>query len=160
MTIRDPEKYCAALWDWSFLKPCFLGTAIAAADLDGMLDEDGVVQKHGYVERLGHHLLFETTVPLNRDMTIGQMRSHESLVKVGFSIVYLWGQANSFPIHTVQVWKEFSPHPGNKIRNVGEAGLVSWVSKWFRWSTQNPIHPPLAFLFFTTSEPPAEQIDP
>lgn len=152
MTIRDPVKYCAALWDWAFLKPCFIGTAIGVADLDGILDDEGVVQKHGYVERFGHHLVFETTVPLGRVMTVGQLRSHESLVRVGFSIIYLWGEANSFPIHTVQIWREFAEQAGEKYSNVSEAGLVGWVSKWFRWSTQNPITPPLAPAFFAKPE--------
>ncbi|TAI59827.1 MULTISPECIES: hypothetical protein [Bradyrhizobium] len=149
--IRDPVKYCAALWDWDFLKPCFNGTAIRVADLDGLLDDEGIVQKHGYVERYGHHLLFETTVP-DREMTSGQLRSHSSLVKVGFCVVYLWGVPNSFPIHKVQVWKEFEAQRGDVNVNVSEAGLVGWVCKWFRWSTQNPITPPLEPAFFDRAE--------
>jgi hypothetical protein len=152
--IRDPVKYCAALWQWDFLRPCFCGTAIRVADLDGMLDDEGVVQKHGYVERFGHHLVFETTVP-DREMTTGQFISHASLVRVGFSIIYLWGEPNSFPIRKVQVWKEFVEQPGEKIHSVSEAGLVSWVGKWFRWATQNPITPPLPPTFFAKPEIPA-----
>ena len=151
--IRDPVKYCAALWQWDFLRPCFHGTAIRIADLDGLLDDEGVVQKHGYVERFGHHLLFETTVP-DREMTEGQAISHRSLIRIGFSILYLWGTPNSFPIRKVQVWKEFADHPNDPVLWISEAGLIGWVSKWFTFVNQNPITPPPSAAFFVKPEIP------
>jgi hypothetical protein len=146
--IRDPVKYCAALWQWDFMLPVFHGTLIRVADLDGMLDADGIDQKHGYVERCGHHLVFETTVPPDREMTKGQLISHASLVKVGFSIVYLWGPPNCFPIHQVQIWKEFTEHAGDRLIDVSQVALVGWVRRWFMNATDNPITPPLAPEFF------------
>src|SRR5882672_6136299 len=149
--IRDPKKYCAALWDWDFLKPCFRETVIRVADLDGLLDDDGIIQKHGYVERYGHHLMFETTVP-DREMTPGQMISHGQLVKVGFTIIYLWGPANVFPIRKVQIWREFEEQRRDASASVSKAALVKWVRKWFRWSSENHITPPLAKAFFDSPE--------
>jgi hypothetical protein len=117
MSIFDSQKYCAALWNWDFLMPCFCGTGIRVADLDGMLDDDRVVQKHGYVERGCHHSLFETTVPIERTIRTGQLRGHYALVRVGFSVIYLWGEPNRFPIYKMQIWREFKDQPNDPIPN-------------------------------------------
>jgi hypothetical protein len=153
MSLFDPKKYCESLWDWDFLRPCFYvegrSHGIGVADLDGVVgDEGSIVQKHGYVERFRHHLLFETTVPLEREIWKGQVISHAALVKIGFSVIYLWGKPNNFPLHKMQVWREFNDHPNDPVLDVTEARLVALVTKWFEHACQNPITPPPKNLFF------------
>ena len=51
MTINDPVKFCAGLWDWGILNGCFGDTLIKPTDIDG------------FVERNGKFLFFETKSP-------------------------------------------------------------------------------------------------
>jgi hypothetical protein len=149
--IRDPVKYCAALWDWDFLRQCFVDN-IGVSDLDGLVDEGEIAAKQGYVERFCHHLLFEATNVPNRAIKPGQTRGHAALVKVGFSIIYLWGKPNVFPVGEVQLWREFEDKPRDPVQNASEAALVGLVRKWFLHACRYPITPPPQESFFIKTE--------
>lgn len=133
MTIRDPVAYCASLWDWSFLDDCFGTTGIRVSDVDGYASpyDDRVEQKHGRVHRYGHWIIFETkgdgvAIPW------GQSRDHRDLVRVGFTVVYLWGRPND-PT-AMQVWYEGKHHPESLIRPATLADIHDLVCRWFRFA--------------------------
>jgi hypothetical protein len=130
MTINDPVRYCASLWDWSFLDDCFGATRIRVSDIDGFASpyDDHVEQKQGRVHRNGHWIVFETKGD-GVEIPLGQRRDHRDLVRVGFTVVYLWGQPND-PT-AMQVWYEGKTHPENQIQPVTLADIHDLVCRWF-----------------------------
>jgi hypothetical protein len=82
MTINDPVKFCAGLWDWGCLNGCFGDTKIKPTDVDG------------FVERKGKFLWLETKSP-GVKIPYGQARTFKALVRTGLFVVFvIWGQTN------------------------------------------------------------------
>lgn len=81
MTIKNPEKFVAGLWDWGCLDNCFPGK-IKVTDIDGL------------VERKGHFLVLETKSP-GVPIPLGQQIMFKNLQRSGlFTIVVVWGNTN------------------------------------------------------------------
>ena len=117
MTIRDPEKFCESLWDWSCLKGCLGDGKIEPTDGDGL----------AFVERNSYFLLLETKLP-KAEIPEGQHRLFLSFCNKNNCVVFvIWGK------------------PGNpekmKIYDCGSIyykdpcdldGLRSSVDKWYQ----------------------------
>ncbi len=117
MTIRDPEKFCAALWDWGFLDGCFGGTKIRVTDVDG------------FVERNGHYLVIEAkssgaSIPFGQAIMFRQMQAGKR-----HTVILLWGTP---PIpEFIQV---FGPKGTTQIMPSSQEHLQKWVSNWFEYA--------------------------
>lgn len=114
MTIQDPERFVAGLWDWSILDGCFGNTKIMPTDIDG------------FVERNGYFLLLETKAP-KVELKIGQMTAFERLTKTKVvTVIVIWGVANKPEEVQMFSWNGTSvrlPCHTEKLRYM--------VSRWF-----------------------------
>lgn len=82
MTIEDPKRFVAGLWDWKILNGCFGDTKIAPTDLDG------------FVERNGFFLTIETKSP-GVEVKQGQQLTFERRVQSGVdTVIVVWGETN------------------------------------------------------------------
>jgi hypothetical protein len=154
MPIDRPQKYLEGIWDWGFLNEvCFPGTSpnYGISDLDGFSDYEGIEPKQGYNHRRGHHLLIEAK-DVNVRIKKGQLIYHADLTKIGFSIIYLWGKANTFPIRKLQWWREFRENPNEPRQEVSKDRLIELVCKWFQHADRYPISPPPEAAFYTSKE--------
>lgn len=117
MTINDPVKFCAGLWDWAILDGCFGETRIRPTDIDGL------------IERRGKFFLLETKAP-GADVPDGQMRTFDALLETGaFHILIVWGETNK-PQRAMlykrgQHWK-IDPCSIQRLREI--------VSNWYRYA--------------------------
>jgi len=59
MTIRDPERFLAGLWDWGVFTGCFGKTRISPTDVDGLVEHN-------------RHFLFLEAKPSKGSLTQGQ----------------------------------------------------------------------------------------
>ena len=79
MTINNPEKFCASLWDWACLDGCFGVTRIKPSDIDGI------------IERNGKFLVIETKLP-GVEIPTGQDILLKALAaKEDFMVLCVWG---------------------------------------------------------------------
>ncbi len=82
VTINDPKKFVAGLWDWGCLDSCFPGR-MKVTDIDGFL------------ERNSKFLVLETKgkgVPVPK----GQEIMFKNMQKTGlFTVVIVWGEPGS-----------------------------------------------------------------
>ena len=117
MTIHDPEKYCAGLWDWAILDGCFGNTRIRPTDIDG------------FVERNGRLLVIETKSP-RAQIPHGQWITFNELLKTGvFTIMVVWGNTNK--PQAIQVMGR------NGINDIAQCDLKrlrEWVSRWYMYA--------------------------
>ena len=125
MTINNPEKFVAGLWDWGTLDGCFGDTKIMPTDLDG------------FVERNGKFLVLETKAP-GVEVKRGQQLTFERLVSTGvFTVVLVWGDTNKpcrVTVMTRQTTREYT---------AADMGTLRWiVSSWFQWANRNFTPPP------------------
>lgn len=116
MTINDPVKYCAGLWDWSILDGCFGDTKIKPTDVDG------------FVERNGKFLWLETKSP-GVEIPTGQQITFDALMKTGiFTVFVIWGDTNS--PKEIQVMT----YLGKCLKKACDLnGLRDLVSRWYKW---------------------------
>ena len=83
MTINDPDKFMAGIWDWKILDGCFGESRIKPTDIDGM------------VERNGNFLFLETKSP-GASLPVGQEISFKHLVRrAGAVVMVVWGEQNN-----------------------------------------------------------------
>lgn len=125
MTIEDPAKFCAGLWDWGELTGCFGETRIMPTDLDG------------FVERNGKFLVLETKAP-GAAIPKGQQITFDRLVSTGFfTVVVVWGETNKpqrILLMTSQITKTYQ---------VADMAMLRWiVSSWFQWANSSFTPPP------------------
>lgn len=120
MTIHNLDSYIAALWDWGFLDKCF-DYGIRVSDLDGI------------VERNGWCLVIEAKGP-GRAVPTGQRKMFAALVKLGFTVLVVWGKANK-PQH-MQVWYPHRRAPEKQVPAT-EDSIRDIVERWFRWANAN-----------------------
>ncbi len=115
MTINNPDKYLAGIWDWAILDGCFGETHIKPTDIDGM------------VERNGNFLFLETKapgVPLPR----GQEISFRRLAAQPDTVVMVvWGEQNQ-PVQ-LQVFSSLFPD-GKLIKADGDT-FRHFVQVWY-----------------------------
>lgn len=117
MTIQDPEKFCAGLWDWKILEGCFGNTRIMPTDCEGI------------VERNGYFLYFETKSP-GANVPEGQRIFIKSLVATGkFTVFILWGRKNQ--PERVQVYTRHTEHAPESC---DVQRLRKLVTSWFRFA--------------------------
>lgn len=117
MTIQDPVKFCAGLWDWAILDGCFGETRIRPTDVDG------------FIERHEKFLLLETKAP-GASIPEGQMRTFDALVKLKvFTVMVIWG-TNGSP-EEIQVITRWARHDKKRC-DISE--LRKLVSKWFEYA--------------------------
>ena len=120
MTINDPVKYCAGLWDWGILDGCFGETMIKPTDVDG------------FVERKGKFLWLETKA-LGVVVPTGQQLTFDALIKTGiFTIFIIWGSAN-VP-QEIQVMTFLGKHTKEEC---DLEKLRDLTSRWYRWVDNN-----------------------
>jgi hypothetical protein len=136
MTINNAEAYVRSLWDWSFLDDCFVDngkkTGIKVSDFDGFgsAHDDHIEQKQGHVHRNGHWILIEAKPDgYIIDPNDGQYKSHRDLVRVGFTVVHLFGEANR--PRAMQAWYESRPKPSEIMRPASLTDIHDFVSRWF-----------------------------
>jgi hypothetical protein len=116
MTINDPERYCAGLWDWAILDGCFGETKIKPTDVDG------------FVERKGKFLWLETKAP-GAEVPYGQQLTFNALIKTGiFTVFIIWGTTNAPQEIQIMTYlgkcrKEMCSL--EKLRDL--------TSRWYRW---------------------------
>lgn len=85
MTINNPERFVAGLWDWAILDGCFGNTKIRPTDIDGN------------VERNNFFLFLETKAP-GVELNQGQERDFLALSKLEFdgiprvTVCIVWGK--------------------------------------------------------------------
>ncbi len=120
MTINDPVKFCAGLWDWAILDGCFGETKIKPTDVDGL------------VERHGKFLVFETKSP-GVSIPFGQTITFKSMVSTGvFTIIVVWGETNK-PIKALLYTRHgetvYDPCDIDRFRNI--------VSQWFKYANSD-----------------------
>jgi hypothetical protein len=148
--IQDPIKFAASHWNWDFLAEagCFkeAGPKFKAADIDGLIaDEHGVVTREGIIHRAnqtasirrwhGHWLLFETKAD-RAQIKRAQEWNYSDLVRVGFTIIFIWGEPNA-PT-SLQVWKEGRPEKEPLEEPVTQLHICRWVRRWFLWASKTP----------------------
>jgi hypothetical protein len=81
MTIENPQRFMAGIWDWGCLRGCFGDTRIEPTDIDGL------------VERKGHFLLLETKAP-TAQIKGGQEIMFQALrATKRFTVLVIWGDA-------------------------------------------------------------------
>jgi hypothetical protein len=116
MTINDPIKYCAGLWDWGILDGCFGDTKIKPTDIDG------------FVERKGKFLWLETKAP-GADIPEGQQLTFAALARIKlFTIFIIWGSKDApQEIQVMGHWGRSKKLPCTLGR------LRDFVSRWFKW---------------------------
>lgn len=116
MTINDPVRFCAGLWDWAILDGCFGETKIKPTDVDG------------FVERKGKFLWLETKSP-GVGIPEGQLRTFAAIAKTRvFTVFVVWGHTNT--PETIQIighWGKSAPLPCTleKFRD--------YVARWYKW---------------------------
>lgn len=119
MTINDPKKYMAGVWDWAILDGCFGDTKIRPTDIDG------------FAERKGHFLFLETKSP-GASIPLGQQITFESAAKQGHTVIVAWGEQNS-PEQIMTMTRL-----GNKFHeNTSLDEMRDFVSKWYRWADKD-----------------------
>lgn len=124
MTINDPEKFCASLWDWGVLRGCFGDTKIEPTDIDGM------------VERHGQFLWFETKEP-NVRIPDGQRITFTNAASTNFiTVLVIWGHPGE-PQKMHSWWRDRE----KTYENTSLDRLREFVSNWYDWAdTQNGHH--------------------
>jgi len=88
MTINDPIKFCANLWDWACLNGCFDPTKIKLMDLDGI------------VERNGKFLVFETKEPYAQIPTGQGILLRALAAEPNFTVIVIFG----YPSNPIEIW--------------------------------------------------------
>ena len=117
MTIQDPVKFCAGLWDWAILDGCFGETRIKPTDIDG------------FVERHGKFLWFETKAP-GAQIPEGQLRTFEAVIKTQiFTVMVVWGNTNE--PEEIQVFTRWGRRDKEKC---DLSRLRHLVSKWYEYA--------------------------
>lgn len=117
MTIQDPVKFCAGLWDWAILDGCFGETKIKPTDIDGL------------VERHGKFLWIETKAP-GAHIPEGQYRTFQAALKTqAFTVFVVWGETNK--PEEVQVMTRHAIHDKEKC-DVDK--LRNLVARWFEYA--------------------------
>lgn len=116
MTIQNPEKFVAGLWDWGMLDPCFPGK-IKVTDIDGL------------VERKGHFLVLETkspgvTIPLGQEIMFKRLQQSRM-----FTVVVVWGKTNQ-----PQEMQIFYPNGLTSEKKPADMEMFKKVVSW--WNTQ------------------------
>ena len=113
MTINNRQLYEDGIWDWGFLNECFQGTKIRITDIDGA------------VERNGKFLFIETKHP-GANIPIGQEIFFNKQVKLGNSVMYVWGNKNK-----PQRIRVVTPHIDKTFDEASEQIMKDIVSQWF-----------------------------
>jgi hypothetical protein len=114
MSINNPERFLAGVWDWKFLDKCFDGK-IKVSDLDGI------------VERRGHFFVLETK---KKGVLIpgGQRIMFERMAKTGLiTVIVIWGDKNA--TEEVQIY-----YPGRAAPTLKKAATnedVQHVAEWW-----------------------------
>jgi len=117
MTINNPEKFVAGLWDWAILDGCFGDTKIKPTDVEGE------VERHGYFLRL------ETKAP-GANIPDGQRYYLEALVNTGyFSVIVVWGNTNETEKIMTMTHREVTYY-----ENATNENLRGLVKRWFEWA--------------------------
>lgn len=115
MTINNPDKYMAGVWDWAILDGCFGETRIKPTDIDGM------------VERNGNFLFLETKAP-GAALPQGQEIALKQLVRGdGDVVMVLWGEQNK-----PEQMKVFSRKcPDGKVIDADGDTFRRYVKRWY-----------------------------
>lgn len=121
MTIQSMSNFVASLWDWGFLDDCFGNTGIRISDLDGV------------VERNDWKLCIEGKGP-NVEIKNGQWRLFRSLVKDGWTIIVVWGNANE--PERMMVWYPRKERP-EATKEASLEDIKDLVRRWFNWANAN-----------------------
>lgn len=117
MTIEDPKRFVAGLWDWEILDGCFGDTKIAPTDIDG------------FIERNGSFLVIETKAP-NAPLKDGQRLTFERLAQLGsFMIIVVWGETNK-----PQAYQCFSENGVSEKLKCDTELFRRAVTKWFNYA--------------------------
>lgn len=121
MTIQNPQKFCAGLWDWALLDGCFGESKISPTDIDG------------FVERNGHVLILETKAP-EASIPRGQEIMFVNLTKYNAAtVLVIWGNTNNPQM--MQRWEH-----GYATRKIeADTGtLRNAVVYWYKRANQGP----------------------
>lgn len=117
MTINDPVKFCASLWDWGVLDGCFGDTKIKVMDIDG------------FVERKGKKIFIEAKLP-GVPIPLGEEITYKSLVHDdGHTVIVVWGKPGNpvkIKLMTPKIEKIYENATLETFRNI--------VSQWFKWA--------------------------
>jgi hypothetical protein len=117
MSLRDPEKYRDAAWDYSIFNDCFPGTKIRPSDIDFI------------VERKGHVLVIEFKPALDC-LKDGQRYTLECLSRIPkFVVLFVIGEKNK----PVAYWHV--PNWTNKV-DIDLETLKTQMRKWFEKVTR------------------------
>lgn len=123
MTIRDPKRFMAGMWDYAIFDGCFGDSKVAMADIDGI------------VERRGKFLVLETKAP-GAPIPYGQLLTIKALSATRvFTVIVAWGETNSPQAAQVYAADGVSPVFACDI-----AKLRRIVATWFRLaSVRQPV---------------------
>lgn len=115
MTINNPDKYMAGVWDWAILDGCFGQTRIKPTDIDGM------------VERNGNFLFLETKAP-GAALPQGQEIALKQLVRSdGDVVMVVWGEQNK----PVQLQVFSLKCPDGKVIDADGETFRRYVKLWY-----------------------------
>ena len=119
MTINDPIRFCAGLWDWAILDGCFGETKIKPTDIDG------------FVERKGKFLAIETKAP-EVEIPQGQEIMFKQMAKIGITVFVVWGTTNT-PTKLKIFYKNMIDGP----LDCNTEYLRERVSNWFSFADKD-----------------------
>lgn len=111
MTIRNMERYVAALWDWGWLNKCFAPSRIRLSDIDGIVE---CKNRFLVIEGKGRGV----------DVPGGQGRMFNAMTAAGFTVLVVYGQPPDEVTHW-RVWPR-PPIAGNV------SDVVGFVRDWYR----------------------------
>jgi len=116
MTINDPVKFCAGLWDWGILDGCFGETKIKPTDIDG------------FVERKGNFLWLETKA-LGAQIPYGQQLVFDALIKIDcFTVMVIWGNTDDPKEIQIMTRSQIFRKQSCDLKKFRD-----WVSRWYKW---------------------------
>lgn len=115
MTINNPDKYLAGIWDWAILDGCFGETRIKPTDIDGM------------VERNGNFLFLETKapgvpLPQGQEISFKRLAEHPDTV-----VMVVWGEQNK----PMQLKVYSRKHPDGKTIDADSDTFRRFVRIWY-----------------------------
>jgi hypothetical protein len=143
MTIESAEKFKASFWDYGRFNKCFYPTNIRISDVDGFayIAGDRIQYKAGFVHRKAHFLLLENKDHDGVPIKDASIIAHTDLVQLNFTIIYLWGQANCFPVERMRIWRSQQARPQDDELDVTESRLCEAIRNWFLFADAHPADP-------------------